>query len=168
MALIDVVVVNYNSGPWLKKVVEGLHAQTFRDFRAIIVDNGSTDGSLERLPPGRASIEVVRAGVNLGFAGGNNLAIREHARGEWLALLNPDAFPRPDWLERLIAAAQLHPDCSFFGCRMLDAKDPLRLDGVGDVYHTSGLSWRGAPGWQHGPPHPRRKGNFLPCAPPPP
>src|SRR4051812_28982264 len=164
MALIDVVVVNYNSGPWLKKVVEGLHAQTFGDFRAIIVDNGSTDGSLERLPSGRASIEVVRAGVNLGFAGGNNLAIREHARGEWLALLNPDAFPRPDWLERLIAAAHAHPECSFFGCRMLDAKDPLRLDGVGDVYHTSGLSWRDAQGCNDGPAYRGQKEIFAPCA----
>ena len=164
MALIDVVVVNYNSGPWLKKVVEGLHAQTFRDFRAVIIDNGSTDGSLERLPSGQASIEVVRAGANLGFAAGNNLAIREHALGEWLALLNPDAFPRPDWLERFIAAARAHPQYNFFGCRMLDAKDPTRLDGVGDVYHASGLPWREGHGCLDGPAYDAPEEIFSPCA----
>jgi GT2 family glycosyltransferase len=164
MALIDVVVVNYNSGPWLRKVVEALHAQTFRDFRAIIVDNGSTDGSLERLPSGQASIEVVRAGVNLGFAAGNNVAIRQHARGEWLALLNPDAFPRPDWLERFIAAARAHPQYNFFGCRMLDAKDPARLDGVGDVYHASGLPWREGHGCLDSSAYDAPEEIFSPCA----
>src|SRR4051812_35224294 len=100
MATVDVVVVNYNSGRWLRRVVESLHAQRFRDFRTIIVDNGSTDESLHELPAGTASIEIVRAGRNLGSAAGNNHAIRNYVTAPWLALLNPDAFPRSDWLER--------------------------------------------------------------------
>ena len=142
MAFVDVVIVNYNGGDYLRRAVEALEAQTWRDFRIVIVDNGSTDGSLEHLPESSIPLEVISAGGNLGFAGGNNLAIRGHLQGEWLALLNPDAFPRPDWLERLVAAARTHTDYSFFGCRMLDAADPARLDGVGDVVHVSGLHWR--------------------------
>ena len=138
MPAIDVVIVNYNAGAWLPRVA-ALHAQTFRDFRVTIVDNGSTDGSLADLPPGPTPVEIIRAGKNLGFAAGNNLAIRSHVAAEWLVLLNPDAFPRPDWLEEFLGAARANPEYSFFGCRMLDANDPTRLDGVGDVYHVSGL-----------------------------
>ena len=79
---------------------------------------------------------------NLGFAAANNLAARRAGEVEWLALLNPDAFPEPDWLERLLTASQAHPECASFGARMVDAGDPGRLDGTGDVYHVSGLAWR--------------------------
>lgn len=164
MTIVDVVVVNYNSGAWLRRVVDSLHAQTLRGFRAIIVDNGSTDRSLEDLPQGSASIEVVRVGRNLGFAAGNNYAIRHHVTAQWLALLNPDAFPRRDWLERLMAAVERYPEYSFFGCRMLDAKDPKRLDGVGDVYHASGLPWREGHGCADGPAYDKPEEIFSPCA----
>ena len=165
MAVVDVVVVNYNSGPWLRKVVASLNAQTFRDFRAIIIDNGSTDRSLEDLPIESTSIELVRRGRNAGFAAANNDAIRNYVTADWVALLNPDAFPRPDWLERLLAAAERHHrDYNFFGCRMLDANDPTRIDGVGDVYHVSGLPWREGQGCVDT----RAYGNeveiFSPCA----
>jgi len=55
--------------------------------------------------------------------------------------LNVDAFPEPDWLERLLAAAKLRPDGALFGSRMIQALDPERLDGVGDAYHVSGVPW---------------------------
>ncbi len=164
MSLVDIVIVNYNAGPWLGRVVAALHAQTFRDFRTIIVDNGSTDGSLDGLPHGPTSVEIVRAGRNLGFAKANNLAIRSHVTTEWVVLLNPDAFPRPDWLERFVGAARANPDYSFFGCRMLDANDPTRLDGVGDIYHVSGLPWRDGYGCADGPAYDTPCEIFAPCA----
>lgn len=164
MASVDVVIVNYNSGPWLRKVLAGLHGQTYREFRTIIVDNGSTDGSLEDQPAGETSIEVIHARRNLGFAAGNNLAIRDRVNAPWLALLNPDAVPRPEWLERLMAAAERHAEYNFFGCRMLDAKEPRRLDGIGDVYHVSGLSWREGQGCAHVPAYERVEEIFSPCA----
>jgi GT2 family glycosyltransferase len=164
MALVDVVIVNYNAGPHLAKVIQSLQIQTFRDFRILVVDNGSTDGSLEGLAPGAIPLEIVPAGRNLGFAAGNNLAIRRHVSAEWLALLNPDAFPHPDWLQELMAAAAAHTDYQFFGCRMLDATDPTRLDGVGDVYHVSGLYWREGHGRRDGPVHRTSKEIFSPCA----
>ena len=164
MPTVDVVIVNYNAGAWLGRVVSALHAQTFRDFRAIIIDNGSTDGSLDGLPEGPTSIEVLRTGANLGFAAGNNLAIRNWAKAEWLLLLNPDAFPRFDCLERLMAAARSHPEYRFFGCRMLDGRDPTKLDGVGDVYHVSGLVWREGHGCADGPAYDASGEIFAPCA----
>jgi GT2 family glycosyltransferase len=62
----------------------------------------------------------------------------------WVALLNPDAFPHPRWLECLMAAAKQHPEAASFGSRILLAGDPSRFDGVGELYHVSGSHWRAA------------------------
>ena len=142
MARIAVVIVNFNGGMLLGECLRHLRAQTRRPERVIVVDNASRDGSADRLENDYPEIEVVRLDRNLGFAAANNVAVRRAGEVEWLALLNPDAFPEPDWLERLLAAAQAHPECASFGARLVDAGDPGRLDGTGDVYHASGLAWR--------------------------
>jgi len=139
---VAVIIVNYNSGTLLAECLHHLLAQTRIPERIIVVENASLDKSADRLESDYPGIEVVRTANNLGFAAANNLAVRRAGEVEWLALLNPDAFPQPDWLERLLAAARAHPDCASFGARLLDANDPDRLDGTGDVYHVSGLAWR--------------------------
>jgi GT2 family glycosyltransferase len=88
-----------------------------------------------------SAIRLIEAGGNIGFAAGNNLAAGQ-ARGQWLALLNPDAFPDRGWLTALVAAARQHPEAASFGSwQRLDGRPGL-LDGVGDVYHISGVAWR--------------------------
>ena len=89
-----------------------------------------------------ADFALVYAGKNLGFAAGNNLGLKHAAGCEWIALLNPDAFAAPEWLDELVKAARLYPDIRFFGCRMRLADAPQLLDGTGDVHHVSGVSWR--------------------------
>lgn len=85
-------------------------------------------------------LRIARLERNLGFATANNIGARL-AHGNWLALLNPDAFPAPDWLAKLLAAAESHPGC-FFASRQIQNDHPDRLDGEGDAYHVSGLAWR--------------------------
>ncbi|HAW51440.1 MAG TPA: glycosyltransferase family 2 protein, partial [Flavobacteriales bacterium] len=69
------------------------------------------------------------------------------AKGKWLALLNADAFPEPDWLEKLVQAAEENPEYSFFSSRQIQANNPKLMDGAGDAYHISGLAWRN--GYNH-------------------
>jgi len=95
---VSVIVVNYNAGKWLNKSIESLLAQTETDFECFIVDNGSEDGSLATLPKLDDRFKVIELGYNAGFAVGNNHAAKL-ASSPWIALLNPDAFARPDWLE---------------------------------------------------------------------
>ena len=139
---VAVIIVNFNSGTLLRECLRHLRVQTRRPDRIIVVDNASDDDSAESLEAEYTEVECIRLDHNCGFAVANNLAVRQAGEVQWLALLNPDAFPEPDWLERLLATAQAYPDCASVGARLVNAHDPDRLDGTGDVYHVSGLAWR--------------------------
>lgn len=140
-----VVIVAYESGDFLQPCVDALAAQGFADFEAVVVDNASTDGSVDRLrlPDGRFRIH--RMGANTGFAAANNWAAGQSC-AEFLVLLNPDAVAGPDWLERLVDAARGEPRAASVGSLQLRLDDPSRLDGVGDVWHVAGLAWRAGEG----------------------
>jgi GT2 family glycosyltransferase/O-antigen/teichoic acid export membrane protein len=129
-----------------------------------VVDNASTDGSVDGLEERFPWVEVVRSRENLGFAAGNNLAVEMAAGCEYVCLLNPDAFAEPTWLEELLRAAEENAgEFSFFASRLVDAEDSDRLDGTGDLLHVGGLAWRR----DHGKPvaneHPACE-VFSPCA----
>jgi N-acetylglucosaminyl-diphospho-decaprenol L-rhamnosyltransferase len=146
---VSILIVNYNSGINLGKTLEGLANQTFHDFEVLIVDNASRDHSAllaQSLVTADTRFIFRYLDRNIGFAAGNNL-LAAGARGAWLALLNPDAVPAPDWLERLLEATRRHPTAAMFGSTQLDAADPKRLDGAGDQYLAIGLPWRGGYGW---------------------
>lgn len=159
-----VIIVNFNSGPLLRRCLDALKVQTYRDFRAYVVDNASSDSSAEGIETDYPFLTLIRPEANLGFAAGNNAGLRAAGNCRWIALLNPDAFPEPDWLEKFLAGAHRHVDCAFFGCKMLQADDPDRLDGTGDIYHVSGLAWRRDHGWLEAEGAVEDGEIFAPCA----
>jgi GT2 family glycosyltransferase len=138
---IAVIIVNFNAGAMLERCLAALDRQTYRDFRVIVVDNASTDGSADGIAARHPGVVLVPAGVNLGFAAGNNLGFRHAGDADWILLLNPDAYAAPDCLERFVVAT-VAGGFDFFGCRMRLADTPEFLDGTGDVYHASGVAWR--------------------------
>lgn len=145
---VAVVIVNFNSGGMLRECVVALESQTRRADKVVIVDNGSTDNSLNILGSAAPNDQIVRAGKNIGFAAANNCAFNQLSDCRWIALLNPDALPAPNWLEALLSAAREYPDTGIFASRLVSRQNPNDLDGVGDEYHVSGLYWRrghGAP-----------------------
>ncbi|GJL94179.1 MAG: glycosyl transferase [Hyphococcus sp.] len=142
---ISIIIVNYNAGDRLEKCIRCLNAQTLQPLEIIVVDNASTDNSLETAL-NRPNIVVIEAGENLGFAAANNLAAKK-AKGEFIALLNPDAYADPDWLKELATAITDYPDVDAFGSLQLQADNPEILDGAGDAYHPFGLAYRGHYGW---------------------
>jgi GT2 family glycosyltransferase len=101
--LATVVVVNWNGERWLGPCLTALAAQRAPfAFDVWVVDNASTDGSLALLERDHPTVRVLRNDRNLGFAGGNDTALRE-VTTPYAVLLNNDATPEPDWLERLLA-----------------------------------------------------------------
>ena len=142
MSDVAVVVVSYNAGEDLARCVASLRAQTLAPRRVIVVDNGSEDGSLDRLGARPRGLEVLRIGRNAGFAAATNRGVERSGDCDWVATLNPDAFPEPGWLEALLRAARDRPEFALLASRQLMARDPSRLDGAGDAYAVSGLAWR--------------------------
>ncbi|MEM8616402.1 MAG: glycosyltransferase family 2 protein [Pseudomonadota bacterium] len=140
---VSVIIVNYNGGEYLKGALQSLAAQTMRRFEVLLVDNASTDGSMEAVSgEGLPALTVLQQRDNLGFAAANNLAARK-AQGEWLALLNPDAEAAPDWLAVLMEAASRYPAVTSFASAQIDLHHPHLLDGAGDAYLGFGIPWRG-------------------------
>jgi GT2 family glycosyltransferase len=101
--LVTVVVLNYNGAERIPGVLRSLAAQDLPDGQMAVwvVDNASGDGSLELLRRDFPWVRTIANPTNDGFAGGNNVALREIAT-PFVALLNDDAYPATDWLRRLL------------------------------------------------------------------
>jgi GT2 family glycosyltransferase len=139
----SVLIVNYNGGTYVQGALDSLKAQTHRSFEVILLDNASADGSVDALDTGGLpAFTLMRETENHGFARGNNLAAAQ-AKGRWLALLNPDAAARPDWLAQVMAGTKRHPGVTSFACTQLWMHDETKLDGAGDNYLIFGIPWRG-------------------------
>lgn len=164
MALVTVIVVNYNGGHLVCQCLEALRQQSFGDFSTIVVDNNSCDDSVRSIRELFPAVSVIALPKNLGFAGGVNRALRETGLGAMVALLNPDAFPSTDWLENLVASANRHPHYAAFGSRMCVDSNRRTLDGVGDAYHISGLPWRLGHGKANTAEYDKESDIFAPCA----
>lgn len=138
--LFSVVILNWNGRPLLGECLDSVLAQTFRGFEAIVVDNGSTDGSVEFL---RASygdrIRLVSLDGNIGYGGGNNRGI-DVACGTWVVLLNNDTQADPRWLEEISAAADRHPDAAVFACKILNYYRRSEIDNVGHLLYPDGIN----------------------------
>lgn len=160
---VSIIIVNYNSGEWLARSVQSVLQQTFSNFECFIVDNGSTDQSLKTLPKTDERFVILELNENTGFAKANNIAAKK-ACGDWLALLNPDAFARSDWLEKLMEATTLIPHVTMVGSTQYMAANPTIYDGVGDFYHISGIAWRGKHGHRTTDDGPQTREVFGPCA----
>ncbi|NKI36078.1 glycosyltransferase family 2 protein [Wenzhouxiangella sp. XN79A] len=118
LARVSVLIVNYNAGDCLRRCIDALAVDADSAAEIRIVDNGSSDDSLDGIEaPG---LTIDRAGTNLGFAAGMNRAAAGAER-EFLLLLNPDAELRADDLARLIAELDAHPECVLLGPRVVGA-----------------------------------------------
>ena len=140
-SIVSIIVLTWNSSVHLAHCLKNLETQIYKDFEIIIIDNGSTDNSVINAKQYDLNIRVKKLNENKGFAVANNIGARL-ARGKWLALLNADAFPEPEWLERLVSTAEQNPEYNSFSSRQIQFNAPHLLDGAGDTYHISGLAWR--------------------------
>jgi GT2 family glycosyltransferase len=139
---VAVLIVNWNGGPLLRQCLESLERQRRRPDHIIVVDNGSEDDSLRQAESALRDVQLIRLSTNVGFARANNIAAHAARRFDALALLNPDAYAEPGWLDALVKAAERDPTAAAFASQMLLASAPEYLDGAGDSYHVSGRAWR--------------------------
>lgn len=121
--LVHIILVNWNGYDDTVACVESCRSLTYERFSILIVDNGSADGSGERLveyfadEPG---VEVILTGENLGFAGGNNIGIRRALMdgAAYVWLLNNDTIVEAESLTALVTAAREHPEAGMLGSKV--------------------------------------------------
>ncbi len=101
--LVTVVLITWNSAPYLRRCLEGIAGQAHRDLELIHVDNASVDDSVARVRERFPQLQQIVNPQNRGFAAAVNQAIRI-ARGEFVALCNPDAFLTADYLAKIVEA----------------------------------------------------------------
>ena len=132
------MIPNWNGAARLEKLFGGLAAQTRPFDRLIMVDNGSTDDSAAVAR--RAGAHVIELGTNTGFSHAVNCGIRA-AGTEWVAILNNDVLPEPEWLHQLMKAA-LGSKAWFATGKLLDAARTDRMDGAFDAICRGACAWR--------------------------
>jgi GT2 family glycosyltransferase len=135
----SVIVLNFNGLRFLDECLESLSAQTFQDFELIMVDNASTDGSVDYLKDRADRFRLILNAENLGFAEGNNVGIRE-ARGRYVVFLNNDTRVDAEWLSELVAAAEARPEAGMFASQVRAYDAPDTMDTSGIIVYRDGMS----------------------------
>ncbi|MBD3768939.1 MAG: glycosyltransferase family 2 protein [Rhodobacterales bacterium] len=139
----SVVIVNYNGGAYVQAALDSLTRQTRRDFEVIVIDNASSDGSVDNLETsGLPAFTLLAETENHGYARGTNISVAQ-ARGEWIVCLNPDAVADPAYLEQIASGIARNPAVNMFASAQYRMEMPSILDGAGDAYLIFGLPWRG-------------------------
>src|ERR1700742_2020517 len=105
---VSVTIVTYNSGRFIKRCLESVLAQKYANKEIIVIDNNSTDGTLDILEPFEDRCRVVYNNENIGFAAAQNQAI-SMSRGDWVFTLNPDVLLLPNFIQALLDAGQIDP-----------------------------------------------------------
>jgi GT2 family glycosyltransferase len=136
VSAVSIIIVNWNGKSFLADCLDGLKRQTYGNFSVIMVDNGSVDGSLDYVQTHYPEVKTIALSENSGFAVANNIAI-ESVKTKYVALLNNDAVPHPDWLQNLMDALENHPEAGFCASKMLFYDSPGVIDRAGDVYTTA-------------------------------
>jgi GT2 family glycosyltransferase len=151
---ISIVVVSWNGRHHLEACLAAIAAQQGVAAETIVVDNGSTDGTVAFVRDRFPWVRLVALDRNLGFAGGNNAGVR-HARGELIAFLNNDTMADPTWLLALKGGLSVTDGFALVTSRIVYMHDPEVIDSAGDGL----LRWGGAFKRFHGQPAERADRN---------
>lgn len=141
MPRVSVIIVNYEGRDLTINCLKALDAQSFEDFEIIIVDNCSTDNSLQEVQEFKEKsalsrpTTIVLLNRNEGFTGGN-LAGLNAAKSEYIALLNNDTEPDKGWLYNLMSGMEDNPDVGICASKLI-VYGTNTIDSAGDGYATS-------------------------------
>ena len=135
MNMVSVIIANWNGKQYLKTCLDALCEQTFKDFRVTIVDNGSTDGSIEFVRENYPEVEIVALDRNYGFAKANNIAMQKalSEETEYIALLNNDTKADTFWLDELVKTMDADNRVGMCASKLLKMDNPEILDSAGHI-----------------------------------
>ena len=117
---LSIIIVNWKVKDLLEKCLRSIFLQTKNiNFEVFVVDNNSGDGSVEMVREKFPQVDLTASAENLGFAKGNNLAIKK-SRGRYVLFLNPDTEILDNALDKMVRFMDAHPECGIAGCKLLN------------------------------------------------
>jgi GT2 family glycosyltransferase len=136
---VSIVVVNWNGERLLNHCLTALSNQTYPDCEIILVDNGSSDGSVSLVKANFPAVKIVELAENKGFTGGNAAGVNA-ASGEFIALVNNDARAERDWLERLFQPMLADPGIGSCASKLI-IEGTDAIDSAGDGLTSAGVGF---------------------------
>lgn len=136
LSKVSIIIVNYNGKELLKKCLDSLFKIEYDNFEVIIVDNNSTDNTIEFITKNYPSIQILKLDSNKGFAEPNNLAAKI-AKGDFLLFLNNDTVVTPNFISEMMKI--LEHDKTIGICQSLLLKPDGSIDSSGDFIDKLGV-----------------------------
>lgn len=143
--MVSVIIPNWNGKELVKECLDSLQAQQYKNFETIVVDNGSTDGSIELISTTYPKVKIIPLDKNYGFAKAINEGVKK-SKSKYIFLLNNDTSVDSGCIYNLIKTAQTHPRVASVGCKLLNYFKRDIIDGVGilisEVGHGQSIGYR--------------------------
>ena len=134
-----IIIPNYNGLSFMEPCFEALEKQTTKDFKILVVDNGSTDGSVEWLK--EKQIPSIFLPENTGFSGAVNVGIKA-ADTPYVILLNNDTEAEPEYVGELLKAIEASPKIFSVSPKMIQLYHKELMDDGGDMYSIMGWAYQ--------------------------
>lgn len=133
LPLVVTIILNTNRKIDTLEALHSLSENTYPEQHIIVLDNGSTDGSIAAIRQSHPEVEVIELEQNLGYAGNNNVGIRAalEAGAEWVLVLNEDTILAPDCLERLVKLGERDPQIGIVGPMVYHFNEPQIIQSAG-------------------------------------
>ncbi|MCL4458360.1 MAG: glycosyltransferase family 2 protein [Chloroflexi bacterium] len=160
---VTVIVVNWNGRDYLETCLSSVLRQSYPNFEILLIDNASTDGSLDLIEERFPQVGVIRNRVNLGFAAANNIGIQQSS-SDYIATLNNDTKAEETWLAELVKAARTGPDIGMCASKMLFMHQPAIINSAGIALDRAGIAWDNRGGEEDTPDDSKPYEVFGPCA----
>ena len=143
---ISIILLNYNNKEYIFNCIESIKKSNYTNYEIIVVDNGSTDGSPERIEKELPDIKIIKLGKNLGFCKANNIGI-ENSTGEAYFILNNDTIVHPDLLKILSQELFSSSEIGIVGPKIYYMDEPKKVwfaGGVIDWKKAKTIDWKSA------------------------
>jgi GT2 family glycosyltransferase len=138
LPLVSIIIVNYNGKSHLEKCLLSLSKSSYQRFEVILVDNNSTDSSVEFVQKSYPFVDIIKLDKNYGFAEPNNIGAQK-AKGEFLLFLNNDTMPTPNFITEMVKIAKENPEIAIFQSLLL--KSNGAIDSSGDYMDMYGRAY---------------------------
>ena len=136
---VTIIIPNYNGLKFMEPCFKALRAQSDQNFELLVVDNGSTDGSVKWLEDHQ--IPSIFLEENTGFSGAVNIGIRESVT-PYVILLNNDTEPQPDYVKEMVKAIERSPKIFSVSSKMIQLYHKDLMDDAGDMYSVLGWAYQ--------------------------